>query len=92
MQTAKRNKEFIKPIRDKKQVPITASCKDCDTIPKVKNAGIVFQDNKTGQKYPIMHNGVKVIYGGSHGKWMAKTMQELKDIINLRTRKHFMKF
>ena len=51
---------------DKKdRINLTISCKDCDRIPKVSNAGKVISEN--GQDFQVMHNGLKVlsgIYGG----------------------------
>ena len=44
----------------------TVSCRDCDEITKVKNAGRIV-DN-----YQIMHNGLKIIQGCYHGDWMSE--------------------
>lgn len=58
------------------RVKMTVSCKDCDYIPKVKNAGKI---KKIGnKKYQIMHNGVLVENDGYYGEWMSKIIQTLK--------------
>jgi FkbM family methyltransferase len=54
------------------RIKTTISCKDCEYIPKVENAGKII-DN-----YQIMHNGVKVLHGGYHGDWMAEIIEILK--------------
>lgn len=60
------------------------SCSDCDYIPKVKNAGRVFLDDK--QKIQIMHNGLKVLASGYtpndleqyYGYWMSDIIALLR--------------
>jgi FkbM family methyltransferase len=55
---------------------MTVSCRDCDSIPKVDQAGeIVFVD---GQQIQIMHNGVRVIAGGYYGEWMTEIIRQLQ--------------
>jgi FkbM family methyltransferase len=55
---------------------MTVSCRDCDPIPKVPDAGeVVSLDGKAVQ---IMHNGVKVIAGGYYGEWMTGIIQRLQ--------------
>ncbi len=58
------------------RVAMTISCRDCDYIPKVSDAG----KSKTinGTKYQIMHNGVLVESGGYFGDWMAEIITTLK--------------
>jgi FkbM family methyltransferase len=62
------------PERDR--VLMTTSCRDCDSIPKVPEAGHVF-DSSRGP-YQLMHNGVKVVHGGYHGVWMAEIIHRLQ--------------
>jgi len=50
----------------------TITCRDCDYIPKVPNAGEVIGNCQ------IMHNGIKVYIGGYYGKWMTDIIHELK--------------
>lgn len=58
------------------RVKMTASCTDCAAIPKVWNAGHVAVEN--GLRVQIMHNGLKVVADGYHGKWMTKVIAELR--------------
>jgi FkbM family methyltransferase len=60
---------------ERERVLMTSSCRDCDDIPKVKDAGSIF-DSPLGQ-YQLMHNGVKVLHGGYHGLWMAEIIRRL---------------
>lgn len=54
---------------------MTVSCRDCDSIPKVEQAGeIVSVDGKNIQ---IMHNGVRVVAGGYYGEWMTDIIRQL---------------
>lgn len=55
---------------------MTASCKDCDDIPKVPNAGSVVVEN--GQAVQIMHNGLRVVAGGYYGEWMTSLITRLR--------------
>ena len=54
---------------------MTISCRDADTIPKVSNIGQVEVFN--GEKVQIMHNGIRVVYGGYYGDWMAHVIRGL---------------
>ena len=55
---------------------MTASCRDCDRIPKVDRAGeVVLID---GQQVQIMHNGIRVVGGGYYGEWMTDIIRQLK--------------
>ena len=52
------------------RVMMTISCRDCDALPKVAEAGrIVVQ---------VMHNGLRVVAGGYHGDWMAHVIRALR--------------
>jgi len=55
------------------RIELTASCRDCDVVPKVANAGRI-EDNGQLQ---IMHNGIRVVAGGYHGAWMAEIIERL---------------
>ena len=63
---------FVINEKDMKIVNKTISCKDCENISKVKNAGEIVG------KYQIMHNGIKIYRGCYHGDWMTKIIQDLK--------------
>jgi hypothetical protein len=58
------------------RIHMTASCRDCDGIPKVADAGKVIADH--GEMVQIMHNGVKVVAGGYYGDWMTAIIRELR--------------
>ena len=51
---------------------MTISCRDCDPIPKVSDAGKIADGIQT------MHNGLKVVSGGYYGDWMAHIIRALK--------------
>jgi len=55
---------------------MTISCRDTDTIPKVPEAGQVTLFE--GERVQVMHNGVKVVYGGYYGDWMSHVIRGLK--------------
>jgi FkbM family methyltransferase len=56
---------------------LTVSCRDCDVIPKVANAGRVITD-EAGAAWQVMHNGVLVSSGAYQGEYMAQIISELK--------------
>jgi hypothetical protein len=68
----------INEVQEKKRKRVVKTINDlsCDKIKKVKNAGVIFEEN--GEKYQIMHNGLKIPLGCYHGLWMAYIIQELK--------------
>ena len=55
---------------------MTMRCRDCDSLPKVAEAGRVQQEE--GQVVQIMHNGLRVVAGGYHGDWMAHIIRGLR--------------
>lgn len=57
------------------RVEMTCSCRDTDYIPKVKTAGTIME-TKDG-RIQVMHNGLKLVYGGYHGDWMAEIIKNL---------------
>ena len=59
------------------RVALTASCRDCDDLPKVADGGKVFSDAQ-GQSYQIMHNGLRVQEGGYYGDWMRDLIQQCR--------------
>lgn len=58
------------------RIALTVSCRDCEAVPKVENAGRILVEN--GQSVQIMHNGVRVAAGGYHGAWMAEIIARLR--------------
>jgi len=59
-----------------KRVNLTSSCKDCDNIPKCKNAGKICMENE--KKVQYMFNGIKIYYDCYHSPWMNKIISNLK--------------
>jgi len=59
------------------RLELTKKCKDADYLPKVENAGKVFQD-ENGSKFQVLHNGVKAYPNGYVGPWITKLIDELK--------------
>lgn len=55
---------------------MTISCQDCADIPKVPEAGRIFQTPDGDVQ--IMHSGLKVKAGGYHGDWMAHIIRALR--------------
>jgi FkbM family methyltransferase len=59
-----------------RRASLTIRCRDAESIPKVANAGDVEMiDRKPVQ---IMHNGLKVVYGGYYDDWMAAIIHGLR--------------
>lgn len=65
-----------KNLPNRKRIVLAASCKDCNYIPKVANAGEIVHED--GADYQIMHNGLKVIKGCYYGRWMTEIIRILK--------------
>jgi FkbM family methyltransferase len=55
---------------------MTTSCRDCEPIPKVPDAGKVIVVE--GKPVQIMHNGVRVVAGGYYGDWMTGIIERLR--------------
>lgn len=70
--------QITEPIcRDMRfRIEMTASCHDCDLIPKVPNAGQIVTER--GERVQIMHNGLRVLAGGYYGDWMAEIITRLR--------------
>ncbi|MCP1831684.1 FkbM family methyltransferase [Bradyrhizobium sp. USDA 4532] len=62
------------PVFDR--VAMTISCRDCDVVEKVPNAGCI--ELHDGERVQIMHNGLMVVAGGYYGAWMADIIAALK--------------
>ena len=52
------------------RISMGARCRDCDPVPKVADAGMVFED-VDGRRVQIMHNGLRVLADGYYGTWMT---------------------
>lgn len=59
-----------------RRVRLTVSCKDCDDLPRVANAGQI--ELRHGSRVQIMHNGVVVEEGGYFGPWMDEIIRALR--------------
>lgn len=59
------------------RIRMTASCRDCDGIPKVPDAGSA-RSTADGMLWQVMFNGVEVLYGGYYGEWMAEIIRRLR--------------
>jgi FkbM family methyltransferase len=58
------------------RIKMTISCRDCDSVPKVADAGRILEEN--GTRIQIMHEGTRVLAGGYHGQWMEQVISSLK--------------
>jgi FkbM family methyltransferase len=64
-------------VRDERfRIEMTVSCRDCDAIAKVANAGQITLER--GERIQLMHNGIKVLAGGYYGEWMAEIITRLR--------------
>lgn len=59
------------------RVAVGASCRDADPIPKVSDAGAVYED-ATGRRIQVMHNGLRVVCDGYYGSWMTNLIQQCR--------------
>jgi FkbM family methyltransferase len=63
-------------MTDSERVEIAARCKDCETIPKVENAGTVVRSPEGD--YQIMHNGLKVRCDSHYGPYNVEVIRRLR--------------
>lgn len=63
-------------MAEEQRVQITTSCRDTDYIPKVDNAGSVF-DGPDGRKVQVMHNGLKVSADSYYGPFVTRIIEGL---------------
>jgi FkbM family methyltransferase len=59
-----------------RRVAMTVSCADADGIPKVDDAGKVYEQH--GKRVQVMHNGLLVEEGGYYGDWMTEVIRTLR--------------
>jgi len=64
------------PLTLEERVAMTCRCRDCDSIPKVPDAGRVIDFN--GQRVQIMHEGSRVVADGYCGSWMTRIIESLR--------------
>ena len=60
---------------DARRVRITVGCDASDTIPKTSNAGTRYVVDNTSLQ--IMHNGIRIVEGCYHGRWMTAIIEAL---------------
>lgn len=63
---------------ERKRVLLTASCRDCDDLPRAPGAGSCGSDEHGD--YQVMHNGVRVVRGGYYGEWMEEVIRRLRGV------------
>lgn len=57
----------------RKRVLTTICCDDCSYLPKVENAGKIFQ--LESNEYQLMHNGLKILKNCYYGSWMTTLIE-----------------
>ncbi len=55
---------------------MTINCRDSDDIPKVIDAGLMFE--QSGCNYQLMHNGIKIVQDCYYGAWMTEIIRQLR--------------
>ena len=68
--------ERVYPLAVEERVAMTCRCRDCDSIPKVPDAGRVIDLN--GQRVQIMHEGSRVVADGYCGNWTTRIIESLR--------------
>jgi len=63
-------------MTEEQRVLMTASCRDCDAIAKVADAGKGVRES--GHMWQIMFNGLQVRHGAYYGKWMSELIRQLQ--------------
>jgi FkbM family methyltransferase len=61
---------------EQRRIDLTCAVRDCDSIPKVADAGTVREVD--GGLAQVMHNGVLVEMGGYYGPWVAEIIRRLR--------------
>lgn len=59
-----------------RRVIMTSRSKDAISLPKVEDAGSVF--DKNGERLQLMHNGLSLIEGCYYGHWMTEVIKRCK--------------
>ena len=59
-----------------RRVIMTSKSQDSNSVPKVNNAGSIFQDN--GKSIQLMHNGLRLIEGCYYGDWMTEVIKRCR--------------
>jgi hypothetical protein len=64
-------------ISNDDRIIMTSRCRDCDVLPKVAEAGLIYETEHFG-RIQIMHNGLKVVADGYYGSWMTNLIKLCK--------------
>jgi FkbM family methyltransferase len=64
------------PEEARRRAELTISCRDADSIPKVRDAGTVRVEK--GIAIQVMHEGTRVLAGAYHGDWMREVIRRLR--------------
>lgn len=59
----------------RERVLTTLYCDDCSYLPRVENAGKIFEDKELNIEYQLMHNGAKVYKNCYYGNWMTTLIE-----------------
>jgi hypothetical protein len=63
-------------VNELERIELAAACRDCDTIPKVRDAGAV--TTSLAGEYQVMHNGVRVYTDSHYGKYNTEVIRRLE--------------
>jgi FkbM family methyltransferase len=63
-------------LTEQQRIALAAACTDADVIPKVDDAGVVFEEN--GTRFQRMHNGLRVVADGYYGRFITDIVAHLK--------------
>lgn len=63
------------PAAAQVRITVTLACRDSDPIPKVRDAGRIF--DLEGEPVQVMHDGTLVLAGGYYGTWMSRIIADL---------------
>lgn len=63
------------PVAAQVRIAITLACRDSDPVPKVRDAGRIFELD--GERVQVMHEGSLVLADGYYGEWMSRIIAGL---------------
>lgn len=62
----------------RKRIEIACACRDCDSIAKVVEAGVIITPPSPDKPYQIMHNGLKVYTDSHYGDFNVEVIRRLR--------------
>jgi FkbM family methyltransferase len=65
-------------IAYRKRIEIACECRDCDSIAKVVEAGVIITPPAPDKPYQIMHNGLKVYTDSHYGDFNVEVIRRLR--------------